>query len=154
MNAKCKYVGWPASSTFYTRQATISATFKLNMQITAGLLLSNNVHICMKKTTNILSKPKWVRVSVLHTRGKEEVNQSKGQPHFLSYYLPVLFSWTRTKTRTKKISNSFTRTRTRTKDVQKNEKWIRTKKIAAELNKNYNENAKPNENKFLAHISK
>ena len=49
---------------------------------------------------------------------------------------PVLFSWTRTKTRTKKISNSFTRTRTRTKDVQKNKKWIKTKKIETELNKN------------------
>jgi len=48
----------------------------------------------------------------------------------------VLFSWTRTKTRTKKISNSFTGTRTRTIDVQKNEKWIKTKKIAAELIKN------------------
>jgi len=47
----------------------------------------------------------------------------------------VLFSWTRTKTRTKKI-NSFTRTRTRTKDVQKNEKWIKTKTIETELNKN------------------
>jgi len=33
------------------------------------------------------------------------------------------------------------RTRTKTKDVQKNEKWIKTKKIAAELNKNQNENS-------------
>jgi len=34
----------------------------------------------------------------------------------------------------KKISNPFTRTRT--KDDQKNKKWIKTKKIAAELNEN------------------
>jgi len=43
-------------------------------------------------------------------------------------YSPVLFSWTKT----------------RTKDVQKNEKWIKIKKIADELNKNENENSKPN----------
>jgi len=50
------------------------------------------------------------------------------QHHYFATSLPVLFSWRRTKTRTKKISNSFTRTRTITKDVQKNEKWIKTKK--------------------------
>jgi len=51
---------------------------------------------------------------------------------FSTFKQTVLFSWTRTKN----ISNSFTRTRTRTKDVQNNEKWIKNKKIAAELNKN------------------
>ena len=58
----------------------------------------------------------------------------------------MLFSWA--KTRTKKISNSFTRTKTITKKVQKNEKSIKTIKVAAKQfwTKTKRKNRKPNEN--------
>jgi len=106
---------------------------------TANFQLSLPVKEFLKSAKIWLSYCQKFRGLVILEHGVDTamLNRNIMQRHGLtSATATVLFSWTRTKTRTKKISNSFTRTRTRTIDVQKNEKWIRTKKITAELNKN------------------